>query len=356
MNPANTREKILCIAFKFLGDVVVVVPALRALRHAHPEAEIHLLVAEEALPLVNTLPWIDRFWALPRTRGKARLTDSWPVIRALRREKFDLSFDFYGNDRGALLSLLSGAKTRYGLAPPGGFLGRRRCYHHAVEEAPLEWHVNRRHLYFLQSQGVDPQANLDLEIRANPAFAGAAAEIMPEPAIIAHISTSKPLKEWPLTHWRALGDLALRDKIRLIFASGPGARERALLSQLVQGNSSIAVLPLMDLGTYLAVLARTRLLVSGDTGPMHFAAGLGIPTLSLWGPSNIGPSAIPQWAPLAANARQLQAADCRCSWGQEACTQRVSCLQTLTPDLVWREILSMLSTSTLKSSTPLSIS
>lgn len=356
MSPAGPREKILCLAFKFLGDVVVVIPALRALRQVKPKAEIHLLVAAEALPLVKTLPWIDRFWGLPRTRGKARLKDSWPIIRGLRREKFDLSFDFYGNDRGAFLSLAAGAKTRYGAAAAGGFFGRRWCYHHAVEEAPPDWHVNRRHLHFLRSQKVDPQANLDLEVRPDPAFADAAARIMPEPAVVAHISTSKPLKEWPLIHWRALARLASRDRIPFVFASGPSARERALLTELLAGEPPTPVLPFTDLGTYLAVLARAQLLVSGDTGPMHFAAGLGVPTLSLWGPSGWGPSAVPYWAPLAPNARQLQAANCRCEWGQERCTQSLPCLQSLTPELVWKEIVSMLQAGPIKSSSSASIS
>src|SRR5450432_1082035 len=111
---AERSPKILAIVFKFLGDVVVSIPALRALKQAQPRGELHVLVAEEAFPLVKTLPWIDRVWALPRTRGKARLRDTWPVICALRREKFDLSLDFVGNDRGAFLTLAAGARLKVG--------------------------------------------------------------------------------------------------------------------------------------------------------------------------------------------------------------------------------------------------
>jgi len=353
MPEPRAKEKILCLVFKYLGDVVVTIPALRALRARRPQDEIHLLVAEDALPLVKTLPWIDRAWAFPRTRGKARLRDSLPVIRALRRERFDLSLDFIGNDRGAFLSLSIGAKNRYGLDAPRGFFGRRWCYHHAVDEAPLDWHESRRHLHFLRPQDVNPEANLDLEIHADPALATAAAQILPQPAIIAHVSTSKPLKEWPLAHWRTLAELAKRDRVPLVFASGPSPRERALLTELTHAEPSTPVLPqITDLGLYLAVLARAQLLVSGDTGPMHFAAGLGIPTLSLF-----GPSAVHQWAPLAPHARQLQAENCRCSHNQDVCTQPTPCLQTVTPELVWREISSMLlRTSALRSSSSVSIS
>ena len=60
-------RKVLCIAFKYLGDVVVAVPAMRALREHWAATTFHVLVAEDAVSLVETLPWVDRAWALPRT-------------------------------------------------------------------------------------------------------------------------------------------------------------------------------------------------------------------------------------------------------------------------------------------------
>lgn len=337
----ESREKILCIVFKYLGDVVVSIPALRALRKNRPGVELHVLVAEDALPLVKTLPWIDRAWAFPRTRGKARLRDSLPVIRQLRKERFDISLDFIGNDRGAFLSLSIGAKVRYGLAAPRGFVGRRWCYHRAVPEAPLDWHESRRHLQFLAPLGVDQEANLDLEIYPDPALAEKAASILPNPAIVAHVSTSKPLKEWPMEYWSALAVLAARDGFPIVFASGPSRRERALLEALTRSTETAATVALLpqipDLALYLAVLARAQLVVSGDTGPMHFAAGLGVPTLSLF-----GPSLVHQWAPIAPSARQLKATGCVCSHNLEVCSQPTPCLRSLTPELVWREVRSML--------------
>ena len=75
-------EKILAIQFKYLGDAVFLTPALRALRESQPGGELHVLVAAEITPLFAHLPWLTKVWSLPRTRGRARLRDSWPVIRA----------------------------------------------------------------------------------------------------------------------------------------------------------------------------------------------------------------------------------------------------------------------------------
>lgn len=329
--------KVLCIAFKYLGDVAVALPAIRALKRHWPQTQLHVLVAEEAAPLAQTLPWIDRVWPLPRTRGKARLLDSWPIVRALREENFDLSLDFIGNDRGALLSLAVGATVRIGLGAPRGFRGRRLCYHQIVPEAPLDWHETRRHLHFLRCVGLSADAPLALELHAAPHLASTAATILPEGTVIGHVTTSKPLKEWPVPHWLALARRSLAAGVPFVFAAGPGAREQAILRELKEAAPEIPHLPqITGLDLYLAVLARARALVSGDTGPMHFAAGLGVPTLSLFGPSKAH-----IWAPTSPTARHLAAPGCTCSSEGTRCARAPSCLFDLTPDRVWTELQTM---------------
>lgn len=332
--------KVLCIVFKYLGDVAVALPAVRALKHHWPHASIQLLVADEAAPLVKTLPWVDRVWPLPRTRGKARLLDSWPMIRALREENFDLSLDFVGNDRGALLSLAVGAQRRLGLNAPRGFRGRALCYHERIAQAPTDWHETRRHLYFLRSLGVPMDAPVELELKASPEQAAAAAELLPRGALIGHITTSKPLKEWPLNHWAYLARRAAEVGLPIYFSAGPSSREQSLLRQLKDIAPEIPHLPqVARLDLYLAVLARARVLISGDTGPMHFAAGLGVPTLSLFGPSRAE-----IWAPLGPTARHLTAPGCTCSAEGTRCSRASSCFEALPPELVWTELQALLAT------------
>ena len=106
--------KVLAIQFKYLGDAVILTPALKALVNQTPNIELHVLVAAEIAPLLENLPWIAKVWAMPRQRSKVKLSHALPFIKSLRQEKFDQSIDFGGNDRGALLSYLSGAKIRFG--------------------------------------------------------------------------------------------------------------------------------------------------------------------------------------------------------------------------------------------------
>ena len=120
--------KMLAIQFRYLGDAALLTPALRAMREHFPDYALHVLVAEEVVPLLQHMPGVARVWAFPRRRGSAKPGLAWPVIRALRKERFDRSVDFGGNDRGAVVSRLCGARHRLGPLSPGGFLGRRFCY------------------------------------------------------------------------------------------------------------------------------------------------------------------------------------------------------------------------------------
>lgn len=327
-------RKNLCLLFKYLGDVAVAVPAMRALKQTRPVEELHILVAEDAVPIVKHLPWATRVWGFPRKRGRLQLCSSLPVIAALRKERFDLSVDFVGNDRGALLSRLIGAAERVGLVADLGFWGRSHCYTRGVQEREIpsaDIHESERHLALLSGLGVPQNSDLALEVHANPALTEDAAALLPSRAVLAHLSTSQPKKEWPVLFWRELHRRALSAGIPLVFASGPSAREQSLLGQLKELEPGATVLPQVKcLDLYLAVLRRAGVFVSGDTGPLHFAAGLGVQTLGLFGATSAR-----RWAPLGAIHRRVCASGCACSGHAHACTQPSPCIISVSVDDVW---------------------
>jgi ADP-heptose:LPS heptosyltransferase len=93
--------------------------------------------------------------------------------------------------------------------------------------------------------------------------------------------------------------------------------------------------PVPDLALYLAVLQRANAFVSGDTGPLHFAAGLGVPTLALFGPSSPA-----QWAPVGAQHRFLTGGACTCG-NVGVCESANPCLAAITPEQVFAELLKL---------------
>jgi len=327
--------KILAIQFRYFGDMVLVTPVLRAIREHYPNCELHLLAPEEVAPLVERLPWLTQFWAVPRQRGRARFRQSWPIVRALRAGRFDRSVDFGGNDRGAILSLLCGARER--LAPffPRGFLGRRFCYTRLVTPASGDTHETLRSLHVLSAWGITSTRSLETEIHPDPALAGFARQLLPEPKIVCHISSSQPKKEWPLAYWAELFRHTNARGQAMVFCAGITPREKSLLDDFKRFVPEAPCLaPEPDLARFLAILKQARLFVSGDTGPLHFAAGLGVPTIALFGASAAG-----QWAPFGQQHRSLQGGPCRCGGDTAVCLGASPCMATISPEAVLRLVL-----------------
>ncbi len=329
--------KILAIQFKYFGDTVLMTPALRALRGHFPQCELHVLVPEEVAPLLRHLPWLNRVWPMPRRRDRMSLAQTWPVIRALRRERFDRSVDFGGNDRGAISSLFIGAHLRLGPDDRGGFLGRRICYHQRVPAAPATQHESARLAHLLSGWGIVP-SSLEPEICADPALNAFAEKLLPAGTVVCHIASSQPKKEWPVAHWAAFYQLAANAGRRLAFTTARGAREQSLMVELKKVAPSAPILPVItDLALFLAVLKRAECFISGDTGPLHFAAALGVPTIALF-----GPSAPAQWAPLGKHHQALTGSPCNCGGDTQVCYSANHCLVALAPGQVFAALRNFL--------------
>jgi ADP-heptose:LPS heptosyltransferase len=329
--------KILAIQFKYFGDAVLLTPALRALHEHFPSAQLHLLVPEEVAPIFQHLPWLNRVWPMPRRRGSASLRQTWPVIRALRREHFDRSADFASNDRGAILSFLIGARHRLGRLERGGFWGRRFCYNQRVAPETKVQHESARLAHLLSAWGIVPSP-LEAEIRSDPALAAAAEPLLPPGTILCHVASSQPKKEWPLHHWAEFYQLAAATGLRVAFTTAVGVREQQLMAELKKTLPDAPVLPAIPgLPLFLAVLNRAEVFVSGDTGPLHFAAGLGVPTISLFGPSSAA-----KWAPVGSRHQVLAGSPCQCDGNWAVCQNASHCLAAITPEQVFERLQNIL--------------
>lgn len=323
-------EKILALQFKYFGDAVLMTPALRALREHFPAAEIHLLVPAEIAPLFQHLPGLTRVWAMPRRRGRASLRETWPLIRALRREHFNRSVDFAGNDRGALLSRLIGARQRLGRAEGGGFWGRKFCYTERVAPGKNPPHESRLLARLLAAWQVPPPASFAAEIRPDPALEKSTAAPFPPRTVLCHVTTSNDKKQWPAGHWAQLHRLARAAGLNLMFSTGRGAREQQALANILKMVPDAAVLPPdPNLATFLVWLQQAAVFVAGDTGPLHYAAALGVRTIGLFGASAAG-----QWAPIGPQHAALQGTRCTCAGPAEACQNANPCIAAISPELV----------------------
>jgi heptosyltransferase III len=336
-------DKVLAIQFKYLGDAVILTPALKALKMQMPNIELHVLVAAEVAPLLSNLPWITKVWAMPRVRGKANLTQSIPFIKALRKEGFDKCIDFGGNDRGAFLSRACGAPIRLGSSTEGKVrLLQKICYTHVVNFDNTDVPQTDLHFKLLDSWGVLKPKSIALEIACNPSYKESAEKILPINTILCHIATSQPKKDWPISHWKKLHHLAQEAGIKMVFSSGTNERERKLLGDLIAVAPEVDVLPpIQNLDLFLNVLKHSKLVVAGDTGPLHFAAGLGVPVLGIFGVGN----SLTQAVPLYKHDQIIKAQKCAC-YSEFShlnfCNQDESCMKSIKPEAVFLKLQNIL--------------
>ena len=314
----------------------MLVPSLRAIREHWPLASLQVLVREEAAPVLQHIPWIQRVWTVPRRMGGKGFLKVCSTVRLLRKEGFDRSVDFEGNDRGAILSRLVGAKERLGSLADLGFAGRRRCYTQCVEKAPNGVHEVLRDLHTLSPWGVTPPSSLQQETYVGAEHRAAAEDILPQRGgVIAHISTSQSKKEWPVEFWGELGKLALKSAVPVYFSSGVSPREQALLGKLAQCFPQARLLkPASSLGEFIAVIARARVFVSGDTGPLHLAAGLGLSTVGIFGPSDAL-----QWLPIGTSCEGLSGSPCLCNGHWVECRSPSPCIRGVSVQRMWNSVL-----------------
>jgi len=327
--------KILAIKFKYLGDVAINIPALRALREAHPDAEIHYLVPKGAVDVVKHIPWINKVWGIPRKPFFSQ--DVLPLLRHLRKEHFDLSIDFVGNDRGALTSLIIGADVRLGPESTRGFVGRKYCYTLRVPEPPETTHEVDRNLKLLERINIAPPSSKEPEIYSDPSLKDYASNMLPKDAIICHLSTSTASKEWPIQNWVQLYQTSPNLKHHMVFTTGTSERELELLEDLkIALPEAKTIEPTPNIPQLIALIDHAAAVVCGDTFTSHVAAGLGTPLVVIFGPTR--PE---QWDPKG-NSIIIEASWCKCRDFFYKCTNIIHCLSQISATEVKGALLKQL--------------
>ncbi|HEY3301744.1 MAG TPA: glycosyltransferase family 9 protein [Methylophilaceae bacterium] len=338
-------KKILAIQFKYFGDTVFITPALQAIKLHYPQAELHVLIAAEMAPLLENSPFIDKLWAVPRKRGKANIKETWPLIKALRQEHFDQTVDFGGNDRGAIFSRLSAAPVRLSYREHKQGLIKKIGYTDTVSIDTLSPVYAQTHLQLLAKWGIKPgsikpESDLKLSITAQQAAINAVRAIIPPNTVLCHLATSQLKKEWSLEKWYEFYKLAKNAGYSLAFSAGTNTRERALLADFKAIDANINVIPaITDLSHFLALISCAKLFIAGDTGPLHFAAGLGVPVIGLYAVGNSIRSVAPHYQP----KEVVIGSDCACFKSAELdckpiCSSSSPCMDSIRPQQVLEKL------------------
>jgi lipopolysaccharide heptosyltransferase I len=289
-------KNILIIKPSSLGDIVLALPALTALRKSFSDAEISWLVRPEFAPLLENHPHLTR--TIPFDRKF--LAKAWfnpdalgallAFIRQLRSSKFDAVFDFQGLFRTASLAWLSGCERRFGMATAREF--GHIFYTHRVPQNQDCIHLVDYYLKIVRTAGA---SDTDVQF-VLPQDGGAADSV--RKLLVKHgielnnyavlvPGSAREDKRWPVERFAALAD-RISSQFGLSIVTAGDSSEADLVNWL-KGLANVSVVNLAgqtSLKELIALLKAARLVVSNDTGPGHIAAALGVPVVLIFGPTN----------------------------------------------------------------------
>lgn len=317
--------RVLLVRTSALGDVVHTLPALVALRSRYPQARLGWVVEEAFAPLLaahaaldEVIPVATRRW---RRDGGAARREIPAAVGALRRFAPDVALDVMGNHKGGLLTRLSGARRR---------IGARRSDRR--EPSSAAW-INEP-TPVAGTHAVDRTLSLLAPLDAVPAVADFAPDrLLPgavpsagTPAVLLHPGAGWANKVYPPALWaEVLRRLGAATGLPTGVLVGPGTEEPALAIASEAGARTVAA---DDLPCLIAALRGARLVLGGDSGPLHLAHALGTPVLALMGPTDPARHG-PYGAPDRALAKRLP-----CSYCYRRLDETKACLLELAPQEV----------------------
>jgi ADP-heptose:LPS heptosyltransferase len=296
-------ENILLIRLKSIGDVLLTLPAVNAVRENFPASKITFLTSRENAALIRGFTAVDNVIALDRAALKnpwQTIPEMFRLLRQLRAGNFSRVVDFQGYGETAWLTRLTGATDRWG----GVYKKSRSWAYTKAIERPHQIHPAAGHLQLLADCGLKSSTvknNFQL-----PAEALAAAEnffraqklSIAKPTLFLQPFTSSPHKNWPLENFLALARLWQARGGQVIFGGGSADREK-LQPAIAAGLSVSAGVPLLVTG---GLMQLSTLVVGGDTGAVHLAVALGQRVVMLMASLTSGsphPFGHPEWAVVA---------------------------------------------------------
>jgi len=279
-------KKIAVVDLGFLGDTVHLVPALWEIKNNYPGAELHVLTSPVGREVLQMAACVDRAWSFPLGPPSPGWWEHWDVLRAMRRERFDVAFNFSGADRSVFVTKILGA--RHAMV----YRGARRHFwqpwliRHWLERTSLPSPVYeaRRRILNLCGLALGP---VRFDLTVPEAERQWAREQIPAGAVHLSLNASFKLKEWPLANNVKLLRYLLINGFdrKLVVSAAPNPREQARLDALRREISDprlVLINERLSVARLAAMLERCVLHVGPDSGVIHLASALNVSTVAIF--------------------------------------------------------------------------
>ena len=318
-------KKILVIKLRYLGDVLLCTPVLRALRQKYPNAQLVCLVNPGTEEILRGNPDIDEILLLPRTDVLSQVR----FFREIRSQGFDCVLDLTDGDRSAIITAISGASMKIGFNQENRWRGA--LYSHCIRENSDSMHMIEYHGKALSILGV--HGELDQPRLCASAKDEEAAQRLLEEAqltncawVMIHPTARYWFKAWPPERFAELCDGLAKKQVPVMLVGNHKDMEVGAQIQRLAEHKPISLMGRTGVLELAALMKHCSLFIGNDGGPMHIAAAVGCPVLALFGPTD--PVV---WGPKGQQVSVLyKGLDCRpcfhpgCSRGEESCMKQIS--------------------------------
>ena len=326
-------KKILVTRTDRIGDVILSTPVFQALKKTFPHVSLYALVLPTTRALLDGNPFIDKIITYDK-RGKHK--SLWKTItfaRSLREEKIDIALHLHPTNRVHSISRIAGIPVRIGYKKKNHWLLTHSQEERKWEGMKHEAEYNFDLLRYLQVEPPHEIKPYFLIGQKDEAAFDALLErehISLSSYVVLFPSASCPSKMWPLKNFVHLSEMLYTKYNKEIVLIG-GADD-IHIAEKVKKQVTIPVVDVtgkLSLKMLGALLKRSCLLISNDSGPVHIAASLDTPVISIFGRSDSGLS--PQrWGPLGKMSyfihKDVGCVECRA----HNCEKDFLCLQSIT--------------------------
>ena len=334
--------RILIVRLTAIGDVIHVLPSFAALRRALPDAHIGWVVEDRAADLLRGLPGLDTLHVVPRRAWKKEGRSLWGkakdilmLRREMRDQAYDYAIDFQGLTKSGIWGWLSGAAKRIGYGDEDGREFNKWFTNQKIIPNGNATHVIDRNAALLKPLGIEsinqdfPMAwDADDETTADSCLSDTAGK---GPVAVLNPGAGWETKRWSPEQFGALGQALIQEDGYRVIVVWAGDAEKTMAETIVKlsGDGATLARP-TSLRELAALLSKTQLFVGSDTGPMHIAVGLGVPTVALYGAADPKRN-----GPYGEQTRVVNAnVECSPCWKVRGCPYDLKCMKEISPEMV----------------------
>ena len=283
-------RRVLVVRLRSIGDTVLATASLDALRRFLPDAQIDVLLESWVAPVLEGFDAVDNVITVERGSTASRAS----VARRLRSTRYDVAYNLHGGTTATLLMRAAGAKHRVGYSS----YQYSRLLNHAAPSPTELWgkaatHSVEQQLALLGWTGVPvsdrPPTRLAVTEEAMKSIAErlrAAQVDFAQPLALIHPAAAFDTKQWATRNFARVAENLSERGFACVAIAAPN--ESQVVNALTEDSSaSIKAFTDLSLPEVTALAARSRLFVGNDSGIAHIAAAVSVPSVVIFGSSNV---------------------------------------------------------------------